>query len=187
MSKEDCFHLGVKGLLQNHEGKLLLLQLRPKHIETEIKDYWDIPGGRIQKNESLESALKREVYEETGLQNITVIRPFLMALSSIRIPIQNGGDVGLIFATYLCEVLGNTSIHLSNEHTHFEWFEPSRAADMLARNFPLELTEKIATLNVKQVLDFRNSFAASLLKDCIDQERKLPEVHREVIDDLLLK
>ena len=149
MSQEDCFHLGVKALIQNHEGKLLLLQLRPKHIETERKDYWDIPGGRIQKNESLESALRREVYEETGLQNITAISPFLMALSNIRIPIQSGGDVGLIFATYLCEVLDNTSIHLSNEHIHFEWFEPSRAAEILAKNFPLALTEKIATLNVK--------------------------------------
>lgn len=148
MSKEDRFHLCAKALIQNHEGKLLLLQWRSKKNETTGKDYWDIPGGRIHKNELLESALKREVYEETGLQNITGIRPFLMALSSRRIPVQNG-DVGVVFATYLCELLDDTPIRLSSEHTYFDWFEPSKASELLRKNFPHELTEKIANLNLK--------------------------------------
>jgi 8-oxo-dGTP diphosphatase len=142
MSKEDSFHLGVKALIPNHEGKLLLLQ----------RNDWDLPGGRIQKNESLESALKREVYEETGLQNITRISPFVMTLSSIRIPLQKE-DVGLIFAIFLCAISIETPIRLSHEHLHFDWFDPSKAAELLAKNFPYELTEKIAQLSKGHTAD----------------------------------
>src|SRR5579885_3383319 len=138
MHKEDSFHLGVKALIHNLEGKLLLLQA-PK----EKGAYWDVPGGRIQKNESLENALKREVYEETGIQ-ITRIKPFVMALSSIRIPFQNG-DVGLIYAFHLCDGLLDTPIRLSTEHTHFDWFEPTKAAQLLSETFPFELIEKLGS------------------------------------------
>src|SRR5574342_142083 len=95
--KEDCFHLGAKALIQNTDGQLLLLRKNPKkphHKSVEL--LWDLPGGRIHRNESLEEALKREVYEETGLSNITQINLFMMVLSSIRIPLQES-DVGLIF------------------------------------------------------------------------------------------
>jgi 8-oxo-dGTP diphosphatase len=141
MVKEDCFHLGVKALILK-EGKLLLLQLNPQRLKSAKKDSWDIPGGRIQINELLEDALKREVYEETGLK-IIPIRPFMMALSHIRIPIQDH-DVGLVFATYVCEIVGDISISLSDEHTHFDWFEPNKAAELLKVSYPDALTEKIA-------------------------------------------
>ncbi len=150
MHSEDSFHLGVKALIHNLEGRLLLLQSKPKKFKKEGGSYWDIPGGRIQKNESLEEALKREVYEETGLQNITLVSPFKMALSNIRIPTQNG-DVGLIFATYLCEVIGDSSIQLSDEHIDFGWFDPYKAIELLAANYPAELVDKFAELHREPV------------------------------------
>ncbi|MGC1878856.1 MAG: NUDIX hydrolase [Rhabdochlamydiaceae bacterium] len=139
--KEDSFHLGVKALIHNNAGKLLLLQLNTKEPKS-TKGTWDIPGGRVQKNESLEAALRREVYEETGL-HVVHMTPFVMALSNIRIPVQSG-DVGLIFAIYLCDIIGDSPITLGSEHTHFDWFEPSRAVELLTANYPLELTEKLA-------------------------------------------
>ncbi len=144
-TKEDTFHLGVKALLFNQQGKLLLLQLDPKKYKNTPDICWDIPGGRIQKNESLEEALKREVYEETGLRHLTKITPFTMSLTNIRISVPNG-DVGLIYAIYLCEVEVDVSIQLSQEHVHFGWFEPSKSAELLT-NYPRELSEKIAKLS----------------------------------------
>lgn len=58
---EDSFHLGIKVLLRNIEEKFLLLERAHKTRGT----YWDIPGGRIHKNESITEALKREIEEET--------------------------------------------------------------------------------------------------------------------------
>ncbi|NGX59556.1 MAG: hypothetical protein KR126chlam3_00708 [Chlamydiae bacterium] len=75
--------------------------------------------------------------------------PFTMALSSIRIPEQNG-DVGLIFATYLCEIADESSIRLSDEHIRFDWTTPKKTAELLATSdFPAELTEKIHMLHTK--------------------------------------
>ncbi len=143
--KEDCFHLSAKALIHNDEGKLLLLQKNIKKSEP----LWDLPGGRIHKNESLEDALKREIDEETGLQVLQVV-PLVMVLANIRLPIQTG-DVGLILAIYLCSTPYNCSVQLSSEYIRSDWFEPTIAAKLLATNHPSELTEKIATLQLPKL------------------------------------
>jgi 8-oxo-dGTP diphosphatase len=140
--KEDCFHLGVKALIPNAEGKLLLLKrMHPKGV-------WDIPGGRIQKNESVEDALRREVYEETGLQNILQIAPFMMFLTDRRISIQND-DVGLILAVHLCNTCEDRPVKLSDEHKDYRWFEPNKAAELLMESHPKEFIEKIQSLTCR--------------------------------------
>jgi 8-oxo-dGTP pyrophosphatase MutT (NUDIX family) len=138
---EDCFHLGIKALIRNKKGELLLL------LKNTQDPYWDLPGGRIQKNETLVGALKREVFEETGLQNLLQILPFAMALTHSRIFLPTG-DVGLIFKIYLCDVVDDNSISLSDEHTRHEWFDPIQAAELLSKNFPTELIEKLSTIRV---------------------------------------
>lgn len=61
-AKEDTFHLGVKALIRNPNKEILLLERKSKFN----KNYWDIPGGRLQKGESLLQTLKQEIAEETG-------------------------------------------------------------------------------------------------------------------------
>lgn len=53
--------IGVKCLIQNQDNKYLLIK------NTYSGDYWTIPGGGINKNESLENAVIREVKEEVGV------------------------------------------------------------------------------------------------------------------------
>ncbi len=146
--KNDIFYLGVKALIHNTEGKILLLQRDPNRLKQTKKICWDLPGGRVQINESLENALKREVFEETGLKNLGRITPFEMSLTTIRIPAPNG-DIGLIIAAYFCEIEGDLSIHISTEHVGFSWLDPKSAAEQLtASNYPKELTQKIANLQL---------------------------------------
>lgn len=56
---EDIFHLGIKALLRNEEGRVLLLKVNPKKLRGEQRDYWDLPGGRIQKGDSVLDTLRR--------------------------------------------------------------------------------------------------------------------------------
>ena len=137
MIQEDCFHLGVKGLLFNPKLELLLLK-RPRH------ENWDLPGGRVQVGETTLETLIREIHEETGYQSIVDPTPFDMSLTNIRIPIADR-EVGLIYAVYRCEVEAFTPL-LSAEHIDFGWFTPQETAQKLLPQCPPTFLEKLQQL-----------------------------------------
>lgn len=138
--KEDCFHLGVKAIIFNRQEKLLLLERQLHSMTT----YWDMPGGRLQKGETMMEALRREVEEEVGLKNMVEITPFVMRLTNRRISLLDG-DVGLIFSIYKCNVVSDFTPHLSNEHINFGWFDVSEAIQLLKGHTP-ELIEDLKKL-----------------------------------------
>ncbi|MDP3985592.1 MAG: NUDIX hydrolase [bacterium] len=141
---EDIFHLGVKALIKNSAGELLLLQVNPAELRGhQGEPYWDIPGGRIHRGDSVEATLRREVTEETGLA-VRAMHPFSMVLSPLRIPLKDASDVGLILSAYLCDVEEPVEIRLSTEHINAKWFPPQEAAQLLKVKYPVEFTEKIS-------------------------------------------
>jgi 8-oxo-dGTP diphosphatase len=146
---EDTYHLGIKALIQNPTGQILLLKVNPAKLKgNQHGEYWDVPGGRVQRGSSVEQTLARELEEETGLTTIKAFRPFAMILSKIRIPLEPH-DVGLILSVYLCEVgeiAGDAAIKLSDEHVQSGWFSPGEAASLLRVKYPTEFTDKIREL-----------------------------------------
>lgn len=48
----------------NNAYQLLLIQ----RLNDPFKDYWALPGGFVDENEDLETAAKRELFEETDMQ-----------------------------------------------------------------------------------------------------------------------
>lgn len=141
---EDLFQLGVKALIVNSEGHILLLKVNKETLKGFSGDpYWDIPGGRIHRGSTIEETLAREVEEETGIANITSRTPLAMVLSNIRIP-WNDSDTGLILSVYVCEIHEPAEIVLSNEHTEFRWVEPKEASALLRIKYPKEFTDAIA-------------------------------------------
>lgn len=142
---EDVFHLGIKAIIRNSEGKILLLKVNPEKLNNTTEAYWDIPGGRIQRNSTVEETLQREIEEEIGVKNINDVKPFSMVLSNIRIPIQPV-DAGLILAIYTCTIDTQTDIQLSEEHTEANWFEVSEAAKLLKIKYPLNFIQELQKL-----------------------------------------
>lgn len=145
--REDQFHLGIKALIHDNEGKILILQLHPKK-RLISSEGWDLPGGRLQIGETEEETLKREVFEETGLKTIVQMTPLTMAKSHMRIPVGNGMTVGCIYSLYLCEVKVSPII-LSDEHVFFDWYEPKVAAELLFA-YPEEIQRKIAEFSLEK-------------------------------------
>jgi 8-oxo-dGTP pyrophosphatase MutT (NUDIX family) len=139
---EDCFHLGIKVLLCTDEGKVLLLEKQHPVKGT----YWDLPGGRLQKGETVMETLRRETEEETGLQCLEGATPFDMILTNIRIPISSG-EVGLILSIYHCMINSSFIPRLSNEHTGFGWFSFSETAQLLATQYPIAFIKRIPEID----------------------------------------
>lgn len=139
-AKEDTFHLGVKALIRNSNKEILLLERKSKFNQ----NYWDLPGGRLQKGESLLQTLKREVMEETGLNDIGVARPFITVLTDIRIK-SSHEDLGLIFSIYLCDINYMFSPRLSDEHIDFKWLEACECLQKL-KQYPTPFIEKLTNL-----------------------------------------
>lgn len=63
----------VIGILKDSANNVLL-SLRPKHKH--LGDYWEFPGGKVEAKESPFLALKREFFEEVGL-NIEAAQPLM--------------------------------------------------------------------------------------------------------------
>ena len=91
-----------------HHGKLLLM----KRNNPPVKGEWWVPGGRIFKNESIEDAVKRKVFEETGLQ-CTVIK-------QLGVINQIFPECHTISIFYLVEC-NRTDVKLNTEHSDYKW------------------------------------------------------------------
>ncbi len=103
--------VGVKILLENKEGKFLVLQ-RSKIKYPEVGAKWDIAGGRIEAGETLVENLQREVKEETGL-TIDGVPRLVTAQDIIK------KDKHVVRLTYIGNANGD--VVLSDEHSDFKW------------------------------------------------------------------
>jgi len=55
------FSIGVSGIIFDKQNRVLLCHRRDR-------DFWNLPGGGLEKGEFLLNGLKREIMEETGLE-----------------------------------------------------------------------------------------------------------------------
>jgi 8-oxo-dGTP pyrophosphatase MutT (NUDIX family) len=147
MADEKLFHVGVKGLIKNKEGKILLLRLSKSHApKTGVRkerEFWDIPGGRIQAGGNIEETLAREIQEETGITDLQDIEHHTSVLSNIELPISETEKVGLVLMVYNVTVPEDSSIELSEENDHFEWVDALVAAERLAFKYPKAFVDSL--------------------------------------------
>jgi 8-oxo-dGTP diphosphatase len=61
------------GVIRRTDGKVLIAR-RPDHVHQ--GGLWEFPGGKIEAGESVEQALKRELYEELGIA-VKIIEPLI--------------------------------------------------------------------------------------------------------------
>lgn len=115
MDSSKFFSVGLKALILNPAGKMLLIKRSKGNT---LSDMWDIPGGRIQFGESLREALQREIQEETGME----LDRIGMALNvSTFFPGNNPDNqiVRIIFAVSTKQ----GDVILSDEHQDSVWVD----------------------------------------------------------------
>jgi len=140
MAKEKLFQVGVKALITNSKGQILVLDSGDWHLKGQ-KRHWDIPGGRIQEGSNVVETLEREVLEETGIKKILKYEFFTAVTANFRdIPIE-GHMVGLILLIYKVKVSEGSKVTLSEEHSGYEWVATEEAAKRLTYKYPAEFTD----------------------------------------------
>jgi 8-oxo-dGTP diphosphatase len=142
MAKEKLFQVGVKALIENKEGRFLLFRADTtyEHVGN-VKQYWDLAGGRIKEGQTVDTALRREIEEETGIKEIESFEFFTAVVSNHEIPIAEGRKTGLILMIYRVKIAEKAEIILSPEHDLFEWADKKTAAKRLADKYPPEFTK----------------------------------------------
>jgi mutator protein MutT len=98
--------ISVKAVLVEDGRACLLLNER---------DQWELPGGRLERGESPEECLLREVREEVGLE--AILERLIDARAFEPVP---GKEVFIL--VYRCRLAAPGAVVLSSEHRRAGWF-----------------------------------------------------------------
>lgn len=117
------FYVGVKAIIVDRDKGILLL----KHA----KGFWDVPGGRIDENETIQQTLAREISEELPGAKLEHIKKLE---SAFRLQKDIDEDVSLVLLYHTVNVVLPSQIVLSDEHTEYLWVNDIRAIPDLSWN-----------------------------------------------------
>lgn len=78
---------------------------------------WECVTGRLDQGEGFEEALYREVREEVGLE----IRPSFIVGTTHFYRGEKRPENEMVGVIFCCEVVGETAVQLSREHSEYRW------------------------------------------------------------------
>ncbi len=157
-SKARIMMLTIKAVVFNKEGKVLILK-RAKNDKLNPSKY-DLPGGHIEKGESLNESIIREVQEETGLQVVmgNIIDVVEFPQDSLLFKEEKRGIRCICYAN-------SSKVELSHEHDEYEWVSLNQITEKLSPDDEFE-KEKIKTIQKAQTyLEMKN--AMNSWKRCV--------------------
>ena len=118
----------VAAVIEDESGRVLVAQ-RPAHKHLALK--WEFPGGKVEANESPESALARELREELGIaiENLRALPRFT----------HNYGDVTIAMIPFACRLTVASPAPQPHEHVALRWVwrEEFATLDLAAADLPI--------------------------------------------------
>ena len=110
---QKSFALSVRMVLFDQHGHILVLK-RSKQSRTN-PGKWELPGGKIDQNESFDSALKREIIEETGFQ--------VVIHTAAGTAMQETDEWRIIHLVMIGSIISG-GLTISSEHEEYRWASP---------------------------------------------------------------
>lgn len=121
----DFIGVGVGAVIVNERGELFLSQRGPKARNE--RGAWEFPGGAVEFGERLADALKREIFEEFGIQ--IEVGELLDVFDHI-LPDEGQHWVS---PTFICRVVsGEPRVHEPEKCSAIGWFSPDQAPEHLS-------------------------------------------------------
>jgi ADP-ribose pyrophosphatase YjhB (NUDIX family) len=126
----------VGALIFNDAGEVLMV------LTHKWSDLWGIPGGKIKWGETSESALRREIMEETGLKVVDI--KFVLVQDCIH-PREFYREAHFVLLNYTCRCEGRPSVILNDEAREFRWVTVEVAGRMSLNTPTRKLLEAVVT------------------------------------------
>lgn len=133
----SMMYVSAHAFFLNEKGETLVLQRCENNKYKPLK--WDIPGGKLLCGEDVETALKREVSEETGLVVTKIYKPLSVFVNTEQIPLRE--DVQIVFQ---CDVLETTNIRIhTTEHLQYKWVRPEKLSGLDCMDYLKDFIKKV--------------------------------------------
>jgi mutator protein MutT len=141
---EQLFQIGIKALIRNERGDILLLKVPAWRHNPE---HWDMPGGRMEPGESFLQTLRRELQEEIGVDYRGEAKQLATVLSTVTIPVGEA-RVPLVIVAYEAELPSDVRIVLDENgpEQEYEWVSLHVAAQRLQSKYPDDFCQIIVAL-----------------------------------------
>ena len=121
----------ARAVLFDENNKIALMYM-PKFIRNNSSDFYVLPGGGIENNETVEEALKREILEETGC-NYHIVNE----MGYFEINCAKDNIIGLSYY-FLLKIEGEKKQpQMTNDEINWQtklyWCDPEEAFDLVSR------------------------------------------------------
>ena len=103
------------------KDKILFLKRAPEKIQGGL---WGVPGGKLEKGESREKGLSRELQEELSLY---FSFDDFISITSLAVSYPN---LDFFFHMYRLLLETKPRVNLSNEHTEYKWLTIDQALEL---------------------------------------------------------
>ncbi len=128
-------------IYRREKGKALFLLIQHPGAKKATQGHWDFPKGHMEKGEELIDTLKREIKEETGIEDLNIISGFNERVSYFyrargeeRMKRKEKGVGCNVFKTvhyFICETK-TKKVRLSKEHINYAWLDYEDALQTLS-------------------------------------------------------
>ncbi|MDO8593182.1 MAG: nucleotide exchange factor GrpE [bacterium] len=155
MSEEKKYPKPVVGaIIYNDQGEILLGK-SPKW-----RGHWQMPGGKVELGETMSQALKREIFEETGLE----ISDFkLNGVQDCVYPELFEKKVHFIFIDYSAKLAGGELKPDDRENDELIWIKPEEALQKIKLNpYTKAAVEKFIENKSGGFCDLENKYKRAL-------------------------
>lgn len=123
MSDQPHYSVSVAGVVVNDNGDVLLIQRRDN-------GHWEPPGGILELGEAIKDGVRREVWEETGLD----VEPEMLTGVYKNMP------RGIISLVFRCRVVGGT-LRETSEAKAVQWVNPEEVTYLAAHAFAIRVLD----------------------------------------------
>lgn len=133
--------IAVGGFIRNSEGKILMV----KHP----RRGWEFSGGQVEVGETLPQALKREIFEETGVDIEINHLANIGSNVSVREGYNGVEKIPTIVSIYFICTYVSGELRVSDEHLDINWFTEDEVISMMSNPIIPKWLDNLINFNGK--------------------------------------